>query len=64
MGFGKRSGRDTTFTFGKVLQRRFDPDSMRQLYVAELNARTRHKDKNWATFGDVSVESSCRQSVS
>eukprot|EP00731_Ephydatia_muelleri_P037037 Em0384g2a len=25
----------------------------RQLYVAELSARTRHKDEDWATFGDV-----------
>ncbi|KAL5496553.1 hypothetical protein EMCRGX_G012859 [Ephydatia muelleri] len=37
----------------KSLQRRFDPDSKRQLYVAELSARTRHKDEDWATFGDV-----------
>ena len=37
----------------KSLQRCFDPDSKRQLYVAELSARTRHKDEDWATFGDV-----------
>eukprot|EP00731_Ephydatia_muelleri_P000886 Em0001g886a len=37
----------------KWLKRRFDPDSKRQLYVAELSARTRHKDEDWATFGDV-----------
>eukprot|EP00731_Ephydatia_muelleri_P033930 Em0042g9a len=37
----------------KSLQRRFDPDNKRQLYVAELSDRTRHKDEDWATFGDV-----------
>ncbi|KAL5469156.1 hypothetical protein EMCRGX_G030368 [Ephydatia muelleri] len=46
----------------KSLQRRFDPDSKRQLYVAELSARTRHKDEDWATFGDVLRVLACGQS--
>ena len=36
----------------KSLQRRYDPDSKRQLYVAELSTRTRRRDEDWATFGD------------
>ena len=36
----------------KSLQRRFDPDSKKQLYVAELSTRTRRRDEDWATFGD------------
>ena len=36
----------------KSLQRRFHPDSKRQLYVAELSTRTRRRDEDWATFGD------------
>ena len=51
----KKLPQDVKENFGecmKSLQRRFDPDSKRQLYVAELNVRTRHKDEDWATFGD------------
>ena len=36
----------------KALQRRFNPDSKRELYVAELQTRRRHKDEDWASFGD------------
>ena len=31
----------------KALQRRFNPDSKRELYVAELQTKRRHKDKDW-----------------
>ena len=35
----------------KALRRRFNPDSKRELYVAELQTR-RHKDEDWASFED------------
>lgn len=35
-----------------ALKKRFDPDSMRELHVAELNTRTRGKTEDWASFGD------------
>ena len=36
----------------KSLQRRFDPDSKRSLYMAELNTRTRCRNEDWPTFGN------------
>ncbi|KAL5502521.1 hypothetical protein EMCRGX_G009314 [Ephydatia muelleri] len=39
-------------TFVEALQRRFNPDSKRQLYMVELNARTKRRDADWAAFGD------------
>lgn len=36
----------------EALQRRFYPDSKRELYVAELHSRRRQKDEDWASFGD------------
>eukprot|EP00731_Ephydatia_muelleri_P039226 Em1238g1a len=36
----------------EALQRRFNPDSKRQLYMVELNARTKRRDEDWAAFGD------------
>ena len=36
----------------KSLQCLFDPDSKRQLYVAELSTRTKCRDEDRATFGD------------
>ena len=36
----------------KSLNTRFNPDSKRELYVAELQSRKRQKD-DWASFGDV-----------
>ena len=36
----------------EALQRRFNPDSKRQLYMVELNAKTKRRDENWAAFGD------------
>eukprot|EP00731_Ephydatia_muelleri_P014897 Em0008g617a len=39
-------------TCAEALQRRFNPDSKRQLYMVELNARTKRRDEDWAAFGD------------
>ena len=36
----------------KALKQRFEPDSKKQLYVAELHTRERHKDEDWASYGD------------
>ncbi|KAL5494125.1 hypothetical protein EMCRGX_G015402 [Ephydatia muelleri] len=36
----------------KALKQRFEPDSKKELYVAELHTRTRRIDEDWATFGD------------
>ena len=36
----------------KALQKRFAPDSRRELYVAELNTRKKRRDEDWASFGD------------
>ena len=35
-----------------ALKKRFDPDSKRELHVAELHTRTRGKTEDWASFGD------------
>mgnify|MGYP003471814088 CR=1 FL=1 len=35
-----------------TLKKRFDPDSKRELHVAELHTRTRGKTEDWASFGD------------
>ena len=35
-----------------ALNKRFNPDSKRELYVAELHSRKRRKDEDWASFGD------------
>jgi len=46
---------DVKTDYGKcleALQRRFNPDSKRQLYMVELNARTKRRDEDWAAFGD------------
>ncbi|KAL5479364.1 hypothetical protein EMCRGX_G022878 [Ephydatia muelleri] len=37
----------------KALKQRFDPDSRRELYVAELHTRARRKEEDWASYGDV-----------
>ena len=52
----KKLPQDVKENYGECmnsLQHRFDPDSKRQLCVAELSTRARHKDEDWATFGDV-----------
>ena len=36
----------------EALQRRFNPDSKRQLYMVELIARTKRRDEDWAAFGN------------
>lgn len=36
----------------KALKQRFEPDSKKQLYVAELHTRERHRDEDWASYGD------------
>ena len=35
-----------------ALKKRFNPDSKRELHVAELHTRTRGKTEDWASFGD------------
>ena len=35
-----------------ALNKRFNPESKRELYVAELHWRKRRKDEDWASFGD------------
>jgi hypothetical protein len=35
-----------------ALNKRFNPDSKRELYIAELHSRKRRKDEDWASFGD------------
>eukprot|EP00731_Ephydatia_muelleri_P039125 Em1130g2a len=45
----------TRNNFGEAivaLNRRFNPDSKRELYVAELQSRKKCKDEDWASFGD------------
>lgn len=45
----------TRNNFGEAivaLNRRFNPDSKRELYVAELQSRKKRKDEDWASFGD------------
>ena len=37
----------------KALKQRFDPDSRRELYVAELHTRARRKEEDRASYGDV-----------
>ena len=36
----------------KALQKRFAPESRRELYVAELQSRTKRANEDWASFGD------------
>ena len=36
----------------KALKQRFEPDSKKELYVAELHTRARHKGEDWASYGD------------
>lgn len=36
----------------KALKQRFDPESKKQLYVAELHTRSRRSDEDWASYGD------------
>lgn len=36
----------------KALKTRFDPDSKRELYVAELHTRARKREEDWASYGD------------
>eukprot|EP00731_Ephydatia_muelleri_P031436 Em0022g950a len=36
----------------KALKQRFELDSKKQLYVAELHTRERHRDEDWASYGD------------
>eukprot|EP00731_Ephydatia_muelleri_P027663 Em0019g536a len=37
----------------KAFKQRFEPDSKIELYRAELTTRTRRRDEDWATYGDV-----------
>eukprot|EP00731_Ephydatia_muelleri_P028964 Em0020g608a len=37
----------------KALAKRFNPDSKREVYVAELHSRNRRKEKDWATYADI-----------
>ena len=36
----------------KALKQRFEPDSKKELYVAELHTRAKHKGDDWASYGD------------
>ena len=36
----------------KASKKRFAPDSEKDLYVAELNARMKRREEDWAFFGD------------
>ena len=36
----------------KALQKRFAPESRRELCVAELQTRTKRANEDWASFGD------------
>ena len=36
----------------QALKQRFDPDSKRDLYIAELHTRARHRGEDWASYGD------------
>ena len=36
----------------KALKKRFVPDSRKDLYVAELQTRTKRREEDWASFGD------------
>ena len=35
-----------------ALKQRFEPDSKKQLYMAELHTQERHRDEDWASYGD------------
>ena len=37
----------------KALAKRFNPDSKREVYIAELHARNRRKEEDWATYADI-----------
>ena len=37
----------------KAFKQRFEPDSKKELYRAELTTRARRRDEDWATYGDV-----------
>eukprot|EP00731_Ephydatia_muelleri_P036553 Em0276g5a len=37
----------------KALAKRFNPDSKREVYVAELHSRNRRKEEDWATYADI-----------
>ena len=37
----------------KAFKQRFEPDSKKELYQAELTTRARRRDEDWATYGDV-----------
>ena len=36
----------------KALKKRFEPESRKTLYIAELQTRRRRKGKDWAMFGE------------
>ena len=36
----------------KALKKRFVPDGRKDLYVAELQTRSKRRDEDWASFGD------------
>ena len=46
------SARSSYAEYKTALKKRFDPDSKRELHVAELHTRTRGKTEDWASFGD------------
>lgn len=51
----RRLGQSARSDYGEckdALLHRFHPDSARDLYMAELQARKRRKDEDWASFGD------------
>ena len=37
----------------KALAKRFNPDSKREVYIAELHARNKRKEEDWATYADI-----------
>ena len=42
-------------TYGECLMaltQQFDPDSKKELYVAELHTCARRRDEDWALYGD------------
>jgi len=36
----------------KAMRKRFEPESKKELYMAELQTRTKRRDEDWATLGD------------
>ena len=44
--------RDDYAALKEALQKRFEPASKKELYMAEFQIRRKRKDEDWASFGD------------